>query len=194
MELYQKTFGDKRHFKLSDDRIDINTKSFKENLEYSIKYEELGFDVFRKREKNAQGAFIFFLALDLLYICMIIVSYLEKDKPSMIAFWVGALFFFGIFTIITYKFRHNSWVYLTGGFKVLEIMNDKPSEDDVQKFIENIHSRMRSYLKKKHTDIDISMPKDYYVSQFKWLKEIKAIDDIEFKELITELDTKYLIN
>lgn len=193
MELHQKTFGDKRHFKLSDDRVYIKTSTFKENLEYSLKYDELGFDIFKKRDKNAQGAFYAFIAFDILYIYLLITSILDKDKPSMIAFWVAALLLFGLFTILSFQSRHKNLVYLTGGFKVLELMNDKPNESEVSNFIEQIHAKMKSYLKEKHIQIDTTMPKEYHISQFKWLKEIKAINHEEYEELIQELDTKYLL-
>jgi hypothetical protein len=132
MELSQKTLNDKRTFQILEDRIFIKTWSFKENLEYSIKFDELGFDIFRKKEKRTLTAFYIFLALDALYISLLIISILDKDK--MIGFWVATLLFFIPLTILSYIQRYKNLVYLTGGSKNLELMNDKPNLETVNNF------------------------------------------------------------
>lgn len=191
MELYQKTLTDKRHFKILEDRIFIKTSSFKENLEYYIKFDELGFDVFRKKEKGTKTAFFFFLAFDAMYIALLINSISTKDK--MIWFWIASLLFFIPMTILSYMNRYKNLVYLTGGNKVLEMMNDKPDETTVKDFVGKIHDAMRMYYKNKYALIDVSIPKEYSISQFKWLTEIKAITESEYKQLIENLETQHLL-
>jgi hypothetical protein len=52
---------------------------------------------------------------------------------------------------------------------------------------------MKSYYKNKYTIIDLNLPIEYSKNQLKWLKEIEAITESEFIELIKELESQHLI-
>ncbi|MFN8346885.1 MAG: hypothetical protein U0X91_17925 [Spirosomataceae bacterium] len=192
-ELIQKTFSDKKYFRILDDKIFVKSSSFTEKLEYSIKFEDLGFDIFRKEDKNKKIVFYFFLILDIMYIILLITGLIDGDSLNMIGFWIAALCFFLPLTVISFLNGNKSLVYLTGGTKVLEMMNNRPNESIVNDFIGQIHKRMRIYFKGKYGYIEPSLPKEYLRNQFKWLKEIEAISEGEYNELIKHLEIQSLL-
>lgn len=190
-ELTQKGYFEKRCFEILDDKVIVKRFTYKENLEYYIRFEELGFDVFRKTEKVSNIALFFLGLLDCMYVYLLIDSIIKWDK--MIIFWSLVLVGFLIITVIYYVNRHKSFVFLVGGNKTLELFNDKPTSNTVNEFITSIHDRMRAYYKNKYAVIDLSVPKEYSISQFKWLKDIKAINESEYKQLIEILETQHLL-
>lgn len=190
-ELIQKTWFNKKEVTIEYDRLLIKSKNIREDLEYKIKFEELGFETVKKRIKTANIPFYAFLVFDSLYVGLIVNSIANKEPYTQQIFWVFALIVFSIITIVAYCNRNKNIIYLTGGQKVLELLAEKPDEKTVRMFIETIHKSIRVFYKNKYSKFDADTPLDIKVNQLKWLKEIKALTVIEYEELLdkTKLDT-----
>jgi len=193
IQLIQKGWASKKEVTIEDDGLLINTKDIKEDLEYRIRFEELGFDIIKKRVKSANIPFYIFLVFDLLYIGLIISSIIDKEPFSQQLFWVGALGFFSIMTVMSFYSRNKDVIYLTGGQKALELLAVKPDKESVSAFIEAVHKAMRLHYKNKYTSFDPDTPYEVKQSQLSWLKEIKAINSTEYEELLKESKTENII-
>ncbi|RYE14331.1 MAG: hypothetical protein EOP34_06810 [Rickettsiales bacterium] len=108
-------------------------------------------------------------------------------------FWLGALVFFSFLTILTYQNRNKDVVYLTGGQKSLELLLEKPDSKTVNKFIDSIYYAMRQYYKNKFIGFDADISFELRINQLKWLREIKALTEEEYKELLNTTKTDNFI-
>lgn len=190
LKLEQKSYFEKRYFEILDDRIIIKRSTYKEDLEYYIRLEELGFDVFRKTEKINNLILLVLFIFDCAYVGLLINSLITWDR--LVVFWLLVTVFFIAVTVACYINRNKSLVYLMSGDKTLELFSDKPDSNIVNEFIGSIHEEMRINYKNKYAIVDLSLPKEYSISRFKWLKEIKAISEEEYRDLMQDLETKSL--
>ncbi|MCC6288460.1 MAG: hypothetical protein IT249_11295 [Chitinophagaceae bacterium] len=192
-QLKQKTFTTQKEVFIESDSVFVKVKNIREDIEYKIKFEELGFDTVKKRVKTANIPFYIFLLFDLLYVVLIIISVLGNEPFKHQLFWLFALLFFSIMTIAAYYNRNKDVIYLTGGQKVLELLATKPDSNTVNAFIEDIHNTMRLHFKNKFSRFDPDTPYEFRLNQLKWLKEIKALTDEEYSELINNTKTDKII-
>lgn len=192
-QITQKTFTTKKEVFIESDCLLIKTKNIREDLEYKIKLEELGFDTVKKRVKTANIPFFAFLLFDLFYIGLIISSVINQEPFKHQLFWLFALLFFSIMTIVTYYNRNKDVIYLTGGQKVLELLASRPDKQTVNTFIESIHKAMRQHFRCKFTKFDSDTPYEFRLNQLKWLNEIKVLSDEEYNELLNNAKTDNII-
>ena len=192
-QLIQKTWTNRKEFTIENDSLLIKTENIREDLEYKIKFEELGFDTVKKRVKTANIPFYGFLIFDLMYVGLILSSVANKEPFKQQVFWLVALIFFSIMTIAAYYNRNKNVIYLTGGQKVLELLAEKPDNKTVISFIEKIHQSMREFYKTKYSSFDLDTPYEIKLNQLKWLKEIRALTDKEYNELLDNTKTENII-
>ena len=192
-QLTQKTFTTKKQVFIEGDSLLVKTKNIREDLEYKIKFEELGFDILKKRVKTANIPFYFFLIFDLFYVGLIINSVAGNESFRQLLFWLFALLLFSIMTIAAYYNRNKNVIYLTGGQKGLELLAAKPDTETVNAFIDTIHQTMRQYFKNKYSKFDPDTSYELRVNQLKWLKEIKALTEEEYRNLLNNTKTDNII-
>ncbi len=192
-EITQKTLTTKKEVFIESDRLLIKTKNIREDLEYKIKFEELGFDIVRQRVKTANIPFYAFLLFDLFYVGLIINSVTSQEPFKQQLFWFFALLLFSIMTIAAYYNRNKDVIYLTGGQKVLELLAARPDTQTVNEFIECIHKTMRQHFRSKFTKFDPDTPYEFRQNQLKWLKEIKALSDEEYNDILNSAKTDHII-
>lgn len=193
IQFTQKTFTTRKEVFIENNSLLIKTKNVKENLEFKIKFEELGFDIVKKRVKTANIPFFAFLIFDLFFMGLLISSVISHEAFSQQLFWLFGLLLFSILTITTYFSRNEDVIYLTGGKKVLELLAAIPSQEAVDTFIENIHDAMKNNFKEKFSKFDSDTPYEIKVNQLKWLKEIKALTDEECTKLLNDIKTNNII-
>jgi len=192
-EILQKTLTTQKEVLIESEGIFVRSKSIREDLEFRIRFEELGFDTVRKRIKTANFPFYFFLAFDLLYVYLLIQAMISKAPFQQQLFWLGALLFFVIFTIGAYCSRNKDVIYLTGGSQVLELLATKPDAATVTAFIAAVHQAMRQHYKIKYTRFDADTTYEMKVQQLKWLKEMKVLTDEEYSTWLQTIKTDQII-
>jgi hypothetical protein len=192
-QLTQKALTTKKEVFIETDSLLVKTQNVREELEFKVKFEELGFDIVKKRVKTANIPFYAFLLFDLFYVGLLVSSVTSQEPFKQQLFWLFALLFFSAMTVAAYYNRNKDVIYLTGGQKVLEIAAAKPDPETVKQFIESIHGAMRQHYKNKFSQFDPDTPYESKVNQLKWLKEIKALTDQEYKELLNNTKTDNII-
>jgi hypothetical protein len=179
-KIQQKTLIVFKSFRAGGDRLFVNTKNLHEELSYTIRFEDMGFDILRKRNKTANIPFYAFLAFDVLYLWLLIHSVMDHEIFFKQLFWAAALLLFVALSIGSYSNRNKETIFLTGGSSIVELLATKPSADAVQRFIQDLHAHMRTYYKQKYLADDLVTPPDVRLQQLKWLVEIKAITESEY--------------
>jgi len=191
--LTQKTWTNEKVISIETDGLLVKTKSLREDLEYRIKFDELGFDQIRKRIKSANIPFYFLLLFDIMYVVLLVISVMDKEPIVNQLFWVGALVFFVIMTVAAFYNLNTDMIYLSGGTKALELMGTRPSNDQVTDFIDQIHKAMRLHYRNKYTVFDPGTTIEMRAMNLKWLRDIQAISEAEYQELLQSFNRDNII-
>lgn len=192
MELIQKSFGSKKEYRILADRLFITTANFNKSTEYSIKFEELGFDLVREKTKSIIWLIPLYLIFTGLELYVLIDEYNKGVRFPQLLFWIFGFLGFGAGAIYSF-FQKTETVYLTGGNTVLKLDALNPKPEIVDAFIKTLHTRIKSYLKHKYGVVDTALSKEASIQNFKWLREISALNEAEYEELVYELNTKNLL-
>ena len=192
-QLIQKRWGEKRVIIIKNDHLNIQKKTLKEDLEYTIKFDELGFEIIKKVDKTGNYLFYIFLVITLAHVYGIIDGFLTGTPlPGLICWGLGILFF-GFFCISAFTLRNFETLCLAGGRKSLELIATKPDRQTVANFIEQIHNAIRVFYKEKYMNFDDDTIIEDKLSILKWLNAIQSITDEEFEELSTLHKTQKII-
>lgn len=191
MELIQKSFGSKKEYKILKDKVFIRIENFNKSSEYFIKLDELGFDLVREKTKSIIWLIPLYLVFTGLELYVLADEYQKGVRFPQLLFWILGAIGFGVGAVYSF-FQRTETIYLTGGNTVLKLDALNPKQEIVETFIGNLHSTMRAYFKKKYGVIN-HLSRDTSIHNFKWLREIEAIDDTEYENLINELNTQSLL-
>ena len=191
--LIQKSWTSKKEISIEADHIAIHTKTIKDEIEYTIKLGELGFETIKRTDKTANLSCYTFLVFTVLDIYLIVTTWYNKGSLAELILWLFGFIFFGVLSFYSFTQRNKEVIYLGGGQKILELLAAKPDKQTVLLFIDDIHAAIRTYYKTKYTRFDSSIPYDVKISTLKWLKEMQAITDDEFEELSTRQKTESII-
>jgi hypothetical protein len=182
--LVQKTLLTTKKVVIEHDRLRVQTKDLREDLEYTIPFDELGFDLVKKRVKSANIPFYCFLVFDLLYVGLLATSVANKEPFKQQLFWLGALLFFSVVTVLAFYSRNKDVIYLAGGQRTLELFATRPDSPTVLAFIGFIHQAMRHYYKAKAACFDQNLPYELRLARLDWLREKQVISLNEHQNLL----------
>jgi hypothetical protein len=182
--LLQKTLLITKRVVIESDRLRVQTKDLREELEYSIQFEKSGFYLVKKRVKSANIPFYCFLVFDLLYVWLLITSVASKEPFKQQLFWLGALLFFSVMTVLAFYSRNKDVIYLTGGQRTFELFATRPDSRTVLAFIGFIHQAMRHYYKDKAACFDQNLPYELRLARLEWLSEKQVISLNEYRNLL----------
>lgn len=184
-QLIQKTRSFKIEVHIKNDHLTVKKKTINEELEYLIKFEELGFEIVKKIDKSSNNAFNVLLIFNAISVYGITRGVYKHYDLANLLVQCFCLALFGFLSFSAFKRRNKEIIYLSGGSKVLELLAAEPDKETVSTFIEEVHDAIRVYYKNKYTNFDEDMLYEDKVSILKWLKEIGSIADKEFDLLIT---------
>ena len=190
--LIQKHLGSLSSYRIEKDRVAIIKKTFTKQEEFSVKFENLGFEINRKKTSLVLWFIPLHLVFAALNVYVAINEYNLGAGPKTFVYVAGALLFTGI--AIYSFFEKNDKVYMAGGGQNLDLDASIPSRETVDSFITDLHQAMRLYYKEKFGDINPILDKDQQVHKFKWLVEINAISNTEYELLVEKLRIQDLLN
>jgi hypothetical protein len=191
--LIQKSWTSKKEIRIEDDHIVIHAKTLKDEMEYTIKLGELGFETIKRIDKTANLSCYTFLVFTILDSYLLFSTWQDKGPQAELLLWVFGFVFFASLALYSFTQRNKEIIYLGGGQKILELLATKPNRQTVLLFIDEIHAAIRAYYKNKYTHFDSSIPYDVKISTLSWLKEMKAITHEEFEELSARQKTESII-
>ncbi|WP_243349937.1 hypothetical protein [Parabacteroides sp. FAFU027] len=189
MKLEQRRLWDYREFTLSDKEINIRMESPMEDIELTLKYEDLGFETAYVRKKSL-GVVLAVIIFTGLVIGSLIWKNLTFTTPSSWIVVASSLIIFIIFLLIVYVDRKPQ-IVIKGGKESFSILADSPNKQEVDKFIQTLHERMTQRI----IDIEIRPddPKMEYSAQKEALETLldnEVISREKFEEVIKQLKEK----
>ena len=179
-KLVQQSGFDSREFLLEELGVLVKTKTLQEELEYRVRYDELGFELVWKRVKAGRVFFYLLLGLDALMAGLWVQSILVSEGFVQQLYWfLGLVFFVGI-SLWAYAHKKTDYLYVMGGVKNLELWADKPNALQVTVFVETLHEAMRKFYRDRFNRLDDHTPYDELITQLRWLLDIGAVTQEEY--------------
>lgn len=191
-ELIQKSLGSREEYKILEDRLLIKKTNFNKSSEHSVRFEEIGFDLSWERTRPVLWVIPIHLGFFILELYVLIDEYNKGIRFPNLLFWIFGTLLFGTLAVLSF-FQRCETVYLTGGSSILKINAINPNATIVKEFIDELHTTMHSYYKAQYGVIDTDLSKDESIRTFKWLREIKVINQAEYEQLVNELNLRTLL-
>lgn len=188
MVLAQRKLFSKNIFTIRDKELHIITKTFNEEYQYSISFEEIGFGKVYKIEKAKWIVPALFLAFFSVEFGLFITELINGVDLKKILFWLFASIFFLLAAIGSYIDTNKKILFLTGGSQTVEILLDKPNQETVEDFVTNLHNSIKNFYKNKYAYIDDEVSSEVLLQRFRWLREIEVIDFLEYQQLKKQLN------
>jgi hypothetical protein len=194
MQLKQRFLFTKKELYLERTGVKVISKSLQENLEYTIKYEELGFDQVKKQVKGGLVGAIFFGLLVVLDLFLLVDSFFNQPDVALQVMWALIGVFFGTMMVVALMQNYRKVIYLTGGTKALELLTNKPSTQEVNAFIDALYDRIKGVYKTKYAVIDPNLPEDFMMERINWLFEMGVITKEEQEDYYMQIQINSLLS
>ena len=187
MKLNQKQGSRHREFELKGNKLHVKTRSMGEHNEYTIDIEYLGEERFYKTYSRI-GPRIVGMVFYSIMILTIIGVLLEDNWTSGENVWaliIGVFLFGGLGSLAFFAQLRNE-LHLVGGSAQVMFLLNKPSQEEMENFINEITSRSRKILIDKYSKVDPDLPEDIQIRNLYWLKEKGLISEEKYEELKQE--------
>lgn len=188
----QKQGLSRRKYTLLPDKILVETENIRKKSKYEIKLDRVGHDIHYQSDSTIVGRIFFYFCLALPIILWIAYFIQPGQMETRVAI-VNTAIWWGLALINILK-KHKDDIFLVGGQVNLVFFRTVPNGEEVLKFVEQIITASKQYLKTKYTAVDINIPEDDFQKRLQRLKEKEIIDDVELNELKREYSTKKLLS
>lgn len=191
-EFVQKRGLQSRTFKLYNDKIIVETKTFKKNHKYELKLDRIGHEILYESDSVLPGKILclILLAVPLILLTLKITGIDTKTNYSMVCFNFLCCYLLALFC---YLKPHQDDIIIVGSQNDLNFYRQIPDESEVLKFVNLVISQSKLYTKEKLSKYDSSINEESYFNKLNWLKEKDIISEIEFQKLKDEFNFKRLM-
>ncbi len=190
MEFKQKTLFEKRSFVLKKNGIQCHSKDASGDSEYFVSYEDITQNIRNQYDKSAR---LFYITLSFAVFSVIGIAYEMITGANLrpLGFWIIMTVIIGAFYQITKK-RYKI-IMLNNGTGLFMFKN-KPNENAVNAFIEQIYEHKRQYLRDQYFYIDPQKDNAAELKRLNWLLNENAITEQELQEISKKFDISDRLN
>lgn len=191
-ELKIKFIGTENNYSILSNKVKISERTWDKSIEYFISFDNLGFDIIKEKTKSLIWVSIIHFSFMCLNIYVLVDEAMKGAKSLQIDGWLFSIILFASLFIYS-LIQKTEKVYLTGGNSVIILNASNPNSKNVYSFINELHLAMRNHFKSKFGNLDLPIDNEKAMSNFLWLKEINAINENEYQELIHKIGLKNLL-
>lgn len=179
-----------RKFTLYQDRILVESTTWRKVEKFEVRLENLGFEI----QYRADNIFYWKVALRGLVMATVIsfIGLLDAFGGNPVQ-WLSATALGFVLTIWVYFRPYQDDLFITGGQSNLVFFRNAPSEAVVLDFIEKIKYNYRGILKEKYTAFTRDTQEHDYYARLSWLLENGIIDKSEHSEYKVTFDIQKLL-
>jgi hypothetical protein len=191
MDLFLKNNETQYSYTFVDDGININRNSDGSIENYTIQYENIGFDeyILHNRPNKYRVILMVSLLFNVLSILVFINSVIALGSLNIVV----VLILFGILGSFSFKIvKTNHQKYISGN-QVIIFPYDTENSSEVNKFIDIIKTKRKEYYRKTYMKVDDTTPADNLRQVFTSLLKEKYINQDELEMLQELLDHRKLI-
>lgn len=191
-ELIQKSLTARSTFGIKSDRVSIVKKGIGAYEEFALRFDQLGFDVNRKKTSHKFWGIPFLYGFAILSAYGFFTQYISMTDPGTVVLLLCTLMFAGIGTYAL--FENTNKVYLVGGTYSMALEATNPSREAVDQFISDLHQAMRAHHRERWGEVNPYLGKNEQAYTFQWLLSIDAISQPEYEDLMEQLKIRDLLN
>ena len=192
-ELRQKYFLSAKSFELHDTKIRIQEKSLFKEIDWEVKYSELGLDLVRYRDKEGVGNVMLFGGMFFLSAILSATACFDGSSVKVAFLLAFVSIFFAMLLLWTFQTYFTSSFVLRGGSKTIEFFIDSPSEGIVKEFIETIKDRIKQKAKDSMAVFDPDLTFEDQLANLKYLKNIEILTEMELERIKKHLKYQHLV-
>lgn len=194
MKLEQKYALYKNEFILTDENLIIKAKTQDEKEERTINLELIGHDkIYKSHSKGIYNIVSILLILFIIFSTIVFFKDFDKNFPSNLPIIIGIILFFGTLSTLMLILPKKEEVFLVNGQIPIRLFSNSPSEEEVEKFINQIIINSKNLLKKKYGKIDTDLPEETQFNQFNFLRMKNIISEEEYDKLKKQYKQEKLI-
>ena len=188
--IQKRTWQTQRKFTLFQDRIVVESTSWRKINKFEVRLENLGFEI----QYQADNTTYWKIALRIL-IATTVFSFLGVlgAYGDHLFQWISAMVIGFVMTTWVYFRPYQDDLFLTGGQTNLVLFRNLPTETAVFDFIEKIKGNYNSLLKEKYTAFTRDTPESDYYARLGWLLDNGIISSSEHTEYKVTFDIQKLL-
>jgi hypothetical protein len=178
-------------FYLYEDKVVVETRDLRKINKYEVPIEQLGMELQYQADNVIAGKIAVVVCTIVSIASLISCFFQTSPKEKNIAIFNSICFF--LIAIFMYLKPHADDVYLVGGNKNLMFYRNRPNEDEVLKFLNEVIETTKSFVRKNYLKFDDNTNQDEYFARLDWYLRKKIITDDERQDLKEEFTLKRLL-
>jgi hypothetical protein len=181
LKLNQKQGFNHYEYILTDKFLSVKQSSLLVNKSYVVALENLGHKRIKKKDSGIMKISVsLFLLLSSFF--FITINAYDHSKHMSTWLWMAIGILYGWLSTLMLLSPQDNELRLTNGNEDLVLLTDKPSEKEVNEFVDEIIKRSRDVILKKYGTVDADLPEKLMISHLNWLLQIGVIDNDEFNK------------
>jgi hypothetical protein len=182
----QNKLFEKRWFKFTDDGLRVRYRNMMKTHEYELKYEEIGTKVV-----DFRGGVRAWLVTTLILSVLAVIIYISRINGGDVG--NGAELFyisFALVCLICYicTFKKACYLSKSNNVNAIEFLSKRPTEKDLENFINQILSRRKSFLMVRYGQLNKNISYESQYNNLNWLLDNDVLDQNAYNEKMGELD------
>ena len=181
-------------FQLLDNKVTIKEKSMFDETEWDARYEDLGLDIVKIKNREGISNFVLFGGLLAISILITYKTFTDGKTDFILALiFLSSCFVWGGIIMWSIQKYITAHYILTGGNKRLEFFINSPDNKQVLAFIDKIREQTKAKMKTEYTIFDPDLTFEDQLNNLKYLKAKDIISVDEFETIREELRGQHLI-
>jgi hypothetical protein len=154
LKLIQMQGFTRNEFILSEDTLSVKQFTISENKEWIVRLEDLGHKKVLEKDTSYMRKGLL-ISMGLFSILFVIANVADHSNHMKTWVWILLSSIYAWFATVVYLSPLNNKLLLGYGSQAIEFLSDKPSEKEVQDFVDEIINRSTIVMQRKYgSDID----------------------------------------
>ena len=189
-EFRQRKGLNSRKYTLTKNSVLVEYKNIHKITRYEVRFDKIGLETFYHAENVIVGKiFTWFCLLLLIFMLTLHFGFGMIEQRVVL---INSVIFGGM-AIFSFLKQNKDDIFLTGGQTNIVFYRNKPNEEAVLHFIEEIKSEVKQYLMEKYTRIDDTISEQEYFARLNWLLEKDIISQKVFEQYKSQYNLQKLM-
>jgi hypothetical protein len=177
MELIQKNFRNKTHFKFEKDSLTYILKSEATTLSFTVRYDEISTDRsdYQTKKTSAKNFGILLIIVGFVHLAL---QFMQSGSLAGSIWFAISIIFFFVYVVT----KTNYSILQTDKYSIMIIKNA-----DHDKIYNEIVSRRKKLLFSKYGEINYENDPTYEINKFIWLKNQKVISEVDLQMIAKKI-------
>jgi hypothetical protein len=190
IKIDQKKGLETRKYRLNSetDNLEVEFISLKHKLKYNIKCINIGNEIEYEAENSIIGKFFFVVTVLITIFSFGMYFFGNAKNPGS---YIFSAIIWGCLSLFCLIKTNKDDILITNGNNVVRLFRDKPNEEEVMEFVNQLI--LISNEKKKDFFVNFDLEENDFNGNINWLLNMKIIDKIKFEDLKAEYRIKKLL-